>query len=99
MCSERERDLIHGRTEEAMTTSEEPSLTHSTTRPPRLTWRRVFAGAAVALVTLAGPAFAQTTPSPAPAAEDKPDEAPKGPNTGRLSISAGVDWTSAYFFR
>ena len=23
----------------------------------------------------------------------------KGPNAGRLSISAGVDWTSAYFFR
>ena len=31
--------------------------------------------------------------------EPRPPEAAKGPNTGRLSISAGVDWTSAYFFR
>ena len=39
-----------------------------------------------------------------PAGDAKPAteqaaEASKGPNTGRLSISAGVDWTSAYFFR
>jgi hypothetical protein len=66
---------------------------------------------AVTLATLlglavAGPAWAQTTPPAttpavptAPAPETKPAEEAKGPNTGRLSISAGVDWTSAYFFR
>jgi hypothetical protein len=60
---------------------------------------------ALALSTLlaAAPALAQTTPlattPAAPATELKPAEAPKGPNTGRLSISAGVDWTTAYFFR
>ena len=35
----------------------------------------------------------------AAAAEAKPAEEAKGPNTGRVSISAGVDWTTAYFFR
>jgi hypothetical protein len=50
------------------------------------------------------PVFAQTTPPAAPppaapAAEAKPTEEAKGPNTGRLSVNAGVDWTSAYFFR
>jgi hypothetical protein len=51
----------------------------------------------------AAPVSAQTTPPAAtpaaPATEEKPAAAPKGPNTGRLSISAGVDWTTAYFFR
>ena len=36
---------------------------------------------------------------PTRAAAAKPAEEAKGPNTGRVSISAGVDWTSAYFFR
>ena len=34
-----------------------------------------------------------------PATEASAPPAPAGPNTGRLSVSAGVDWTSAYFFR
>ncbi len=59
-------------------------------------------------LALAGSAWAQTAPpatspatapAPPPAAETKPAEEAKGPNTGRVSISAGVDWTSAYFFR
>jgi hypothetical protein len=64
---------------------------------------------AVTLATLlglvaAGSAWAQTTPPAtttpaAPAPEAKPAEEVTAPNTGRVSISAGVDWTSAYFFR
>jgi hypothetical protein len=64
---------------------------------------------AVTLATLlglvaAGSAWAQTTPPAtttpaAPAPEAKPAEEVTAPNTGRMSISAGVDWTSAYFFR
>lgn len=58
---------------------------------------------AFSAMVAATPVSAQTTPPAAapaaPATEKKPAEAPKGPNTGRLSISAGVDWTTAYFFR
>ncbi|HEX2483488.1 MAG TPA: hypothetical protein VHQ69_16545, partial [Methylomirabilota bacterium] len=51
-------------------------------------------------LTAAGHAWAQTTAPPAtPAPEARPAVEAKGPNTGRVSISAGVDWTSAYFFR
>jgi hypothetical protein len=70
--------------------------------------RRALTLAASLGLALAGSAWAQTTPpatspatapAPPPAAETKPAEEAKGPNTGRVSISAGVDWTSAYFFR
>ena len=62
--------------------------------------RRALALASVLALAATGPAWAQTAPpSPPPAAEPKPAEEAKGPNTGRVSISAGVDWTSAYFFR
>jgi hypothetical protein len=61
------------------------------------------AALALGVMLAAAPVFAQTTPPAtppaAPAAEAKPAEETKGPNTGRLSINAGVDWTSAYFFR
>jgi hypothetical protein len=61
--------------------------------------RCVTSGAlALACVLVATPALAQTAPA-TPATETKPAAAPAGPNTGRLSVSAGVDWTSAYFFR
>jgi hypothetical protein len=46
-----------------------------------------------------GPALAQT-PAPPAATPAPATSAPTPPvNTGRLSIGAGVDWTSAYFFR
>ena len=78
-------------------------------------WTRIHGGfsggrarsalALAALLTLgAGDlAWAQTsapstTAPAAPAPAAAPATAP-GPNTGRLSVSAGVDWTSAYFFR
>ena len=70
--------------------------------------RRALTLAASLGLALAGSAWAQTAPpatspatapAPTPAAETKPAEEAKGPNTGRVSISAGVDWTSAYFFR
>lgn len=56
---------------------------------------------------LASNAFAQTpapttittTPPPTPAKEEPKPEPPKGPNTGALSLSAGVDFPTAYFFR
>jgi hypothetical protein len=73
---------------------EDRTRTHE---PPRS--RRRHAGTALALaallgLALAGHALAQTpTPPAAPPAQ------PKAPNTGRVSIGAGVDWTSAYFFR
>ena len=66
-------------------------------------WQAGSAALALSVVLAAAPVFAQTTPAPTapatPAAEAKPAEEAKGPNTGRVSISAGVDWTSAYFFR
>jgi hypothetical protein len=39
------------------------------------------------------PAPATPAPAAAPAAESK------GPNTGRINLTLGADWTSAYFFR
>ena len=78
-------------------------------------WTRihgVFAGgrarsalALTALLTLgAGDiAWAQTsapsTTAPAAPGTAAAPAAVPGPNTGRLSVSVGVDWTSAYFFR
>jgi hypothetical protein len=77
-----------------------PSPNVRAPRRPRRTWRINQAAFALAVMALAPCAFAQTpAPSAAPATEEKAADAPKGPNTGRLSISAGVDWTSAYFFR
>src|SRR5262245_53921104 len=56
---------------------------------------------ALVALTAATPTVAQTTPpatTPAtPMTEEKPADTAQGPNTGRLSINAGVDWTSAYF--
>jgi hypothetical protein len=65
---------------------------------------RWFAGGALALVACLAGAATVAAQEQKPAREAKPAteaaaEAPKSPNTGRLSISAGVDWTSAYFFR
>jgi hypothetical protein len=52
----------------------------------------------IALACGARPAAAQAPPAPsqppAPAAAEA-----KGPNTGRVSLSAGVDWTTDYYFR
>lgn len=64
-------------------------------------WR---SGAAVALAgvltwAVLSHAQAQTPAPPATAPAPPAPEAAKAPNTGRVSISAGVDWTSAYFFR
>ena len=68
-------------------------------RPARRRATPALALAAALSLAAAGHARAQTpapqAATPAPAA---PEEA-KPVNTGRLSISAGVDWTSAYFFR
>jgi hypothetical protein len=72
-------------------------------------WHVASATLVLSVLLAAAPVFGQTTPpatppaAPAaemkPAPEAKPAEEAKGPNTGRLSISAGIDWTSAYFFR
>lgn len=63
--------------------------------------RTASALALAAVLSLVGPSLAPAqTPAP-PAttpAPPAPEEA-KPVNAGRLSISAGVDWTSAYFFR
>ena len=66
--------------------------------------RGIAAVLAVLAATLGGAATEISAQEQKPAAETQPaaaqaSEAAKGPNTGRLSISAGVDWTSAYFFR
>lgn len=63
-----------------------------------------FARAAMvvaAVLAMVGPAAAQTTPAPpsGPTAAAPPAAEDKGPNTGRISLIAGVDWTTAYFFR
>jgi hypothetical protein len=64
---------------------------------PVRSWHVASATLALSVVLAAAPVFAQTTPpTTTPAA---PAEEAKGPNTGRLSINAGVDWTTAYFFR
>jgi hypothetical protein len=70
------------------------------THPPRgVRLGRTAAGlglAAALSLAVADHALAQTpATTPGPPAP----EASKAPNTGRVSISAGVDWTSAYFFR
>jgi hypothetical protein len=59
---------------------------------------------ALALVACLGGARPGATQEQKPVGETKaaaeagaPES--KSPNTGRLSINAGVDWTSAYFFR
>jgi hypothetical protein len=57
---------------------------------------------AAAMPDLTGTAVAQTPATPTPATEAKPapaPEPPKGPNTGNVSFSGGVDVPTAYFFR
>ena len=69
---------------------------------PARRWQMVSGALALSVVLDAAPVFAQTPPATPPAAaatEAKPAEEAKGPNAGRVSISAGVDWTTAYFFR
>ena len=83
---------------EEKTSSSRPRFSRSARR-----WQAASAALALSVALGAAPAFAQTTPAPtppaAPAPEAKPAEEAKGPNTGRVSINAGVDWTTAYFFR
>jgi hypothetical protein len=69
-------------------------------------WRGVrgIAGGAAALAATLGGAAEISAQEHKPAADTQPaatqaSETAKGPNAGRLSISAGVDWTSAHFFR
>ena len=76
---------------------------------PLRNWRVASATLALSVMLAAAPVFAQTTPAATPPAtpaaetkpvsEAKPAEETKGPNSGRVSINAGMDWTSAYFFR
>lgn len=40
-----------------------------------------------------------TTPTPAQPAAPAPAPEPPPPNTGRVSLTAGADWASAYYFR
>ncbi|HET9269156.1 MAG TPA: hypothetical protein VFO31_13370 [Vicinamibacterales bacterium] len=55
--------------------------------------RRAVAALVVGALAVAAPALAQTpAPAPAPPADAKP-------NTGRVSLSAGADWTTDYYFR
>jgi hypothetical protein len=84
------------RVEEGAAASDSPEVGGSTR-----TWRAALSALTMSGVLAAAPVFAQTAPATTPpaATESKPAEEPKGPNTGRLSVSAGVDWTSAYFFR
>jgi hypothetical protein len=69
-------------------------------RPPLIS---ALALAATLSLVAAGHALAQTPApagaTPAAATPAAVTEEAKPVNTGRLSISAGVDWTSAYFFR
>ena len=66
-------------------------------------WICRVAGGMTLAALLAGSAFAQTpAPTPPgfePVKEEPKAEPPKGPNTGALSLSAGVDFPTAYFFR
>jgi hypothetical protein len=51
---------------------------------------------------LTGTTVAQAPATPTPAAEEKPAPAPepqKGPNTGNVTFSGGIDVPTAYFFR
>jgi hypothetical protein len=88
-----------------MTTVAPPPEPISSERPgPRLqrAWRGASGALVLGAVLTAAPVSAQTSPPAPPAAsesEQRPAEVAKGPNTGRLSLSGGVDWTSAYFFR
>jgi hypothetical protein len=68
--------------------SPEPGLTQSSTPAPAQTERQQQAQAPAP--GTAQPTQAQPAPAPAP-------EAP--PNTGRVSLSLGADWASAYYFR
>ncbi|MGH7303417.1 MAG: hypothetical protein ACRELZ_09015 [Candidatus Rokuibacteriota bacterium] len=68
------------------------------------TWMAAVAGLALAAGVAAPAAWAQApTPSPtqpAPAQPAAPAPAPEAPpNTGRVSLAAGADWASAYYFR
>src|SRR5262245_22613351 len=68
----------------------------------RMAWRVASGVLALSALLTTAPVSAQTSPPAQPAetaSEQKPAEASKGPNTGRLSLSGGVDWTTAYFFR
>jgi len=54
--------------------------------------RCAVAALAVSVVAVAAPTYAQAPAAAAETAETKP-------NTGRVSLSAGVDWTTDYYFR
>ena len=54
--------------------------------------RCTVAALAVSVVAVAAPTYAQAPAAAAETAETKP-------NTGRVSLSAGVDWTTDYYFR
>jgi hypothetical protein len=57
-----------------------------------LGWSRAAAGAAMVTMVSLSPAVAQT-PAPTPAATPPP------PNTGRISLSGGIDVPTDYYFR
>ena len=55
--------------------------------------RRAAVAMAVLMVLAAATAAPAQTPAPAPPAPEAK------PNTGRVSLSAGIDWTTDYYFR
>jgi hypothetical protein len=70
----------------------------------RRSWIRNRAGAVLLALTplMTGVAVAaaqEKKPAPEPVPVEATKEAPKGPNTGRVSLSAGVDFPSDYYFR
>jgi hypothetical protein len=60
--------------------------------------RRAIAMAVLSVLAVAAPASAQP-PSPPAAQPAAPEPAAAKPNTGRVSLSAGIDWTTDYYFR
>jgi hypothetical protein len=61
--------------------------------PAASAWAQAASPADRPVIVAQAPAPAASAAPPASAAESK------GPNTGRLSLSGGADWASAYFFR